>query len=105
VAPAPQGCPPLTPWLAALTALAVFKLRLDPAQKDKPGIPALIAATIFVGLAGWMLYFSFTSPLLTSADLSIFGKVSLPLVWLGFIGVVAAIYAAWVAIKHPGRHR
>jgi hypothetical protein len=42
VAAAPQGCPPLTPWLAALTALTalgVFKLRLDPAQKDKPASP------------------------------------------------------------------
>ncbi len=81
--------------MAALTALGVFKLQLDPAQKDKPGIPALIAATIFVGIAGWMLYFSFTSPILNSADLPVLGKVSLPLIWLGFIGLVSMAYASW----------
>jgi amino acid transporter len=85
--------------MAALTALGVFKLQLDPAQEEKPGIPALIAATVFVGLAGWMLYFSFTSPILNSAELPLLGKVSLPLIWLGFISLVSVTYAIWVAIK------
>ncbi|HSD88205.1 MAG TPA: APC family permease [Kofleriaceae bacterium] len=85
--------------MAALTALGVFKLQLDPAQKEKPGVVALIAATVFVGLAGWMLYFSFTSPILNSAELPVLGKVSLPLIWLVFISLVAVAYAIWVAIK------
>jgi basic amino acid/polyamine antiporter, APA family len=95
--------------MAALTALGVFKLQFRPAPDarpdDKPGIPAVIAASIFVGLAAWMLYFSFTSPILNSADLPVVGKVSLPLIWLGFIGLVTAVYAVWVAVKHPDRHR
>lgn len=91
--------------MAALTALGVFKLQFDPKQQEKPGPFALIAAAIFIGLAGWMLYFSFTSPILNSADLPVIGKVSLPLVWLVFIGAVAGIYAAWVAVKNPGRHK
>jgi basic amino acid/polyamine antiporter, APA family len=85
--------------MAALTVLGVFKLQLDPAQEEKPGIVALIAATVFVALAGWMLYFSFTSPILNSAELPFIGKVSLPLIWLGFIGLVSVVYAIWVAIK------
>jgi hypothetical protein len=93
--------------MAALTALGVLKLQFDPKQKqdDKPGVVALVAATIFIGLACWMLYFSFTSPILNSAELPVVGKVSLPLVWLVFIGLVTALYAAWVAVKHPGRHK
>jgi hypothetical protein len=55
-----------------------------------------VAAAVFVTLAGWMLYFSFTSPLLNSADLPVIGKVSLPLVWLGFISLVTAGYAIWI---------
>ena len=78
-----------------------FKLQLDPAQKEKPGITAVIAATVFVGLAGWMLYFSFTSPILNSAELPVVGKVSLPLIWLGFIALVSIAYALWVAVKRP----
>lgn len=90
--------------MAALTALGVFKLQFGRSQPEKPGIVAVIAATIFIGLASWMLYFSFTSPILNTADLPVVGKISLPLVWLGFIGLVTVIYAAWVAIKHPNRH-
>lgn len=86
--------------MAALTALGVFKLQLDPKQEDKPGAPALVAAGVFVVLAGWMLYFSFTSPILNSAELPVVGKVSLPLLWLGFISLVTVIYAAWT-----GTHR
>jgi APA family basic amino acid/polyamine antiporter len=85
--------------MAALTALGVFKLQLDPTQKEKPGIAALVAATVFVGLAGWMLYFSFTSPILNSAELPFVGRVSLPLIWLVFISLVSVAYAIWVAIK------
>jgi amino acid transporter len=85
--------------MAALTVLGVFKLQLDKKQEEKPGIVALIAATVFVGLAGWMLYFSFTSPILNTAELPVVGKVSLPLVWLCFIGVVSIAYASFVAIK------
>ena len=39
----------------------------------------------------------FTSPILNTATLPGIGKVSLPLVWLVFIGVVSAVYATWVA--------
>jgi amino acid transporter len=83
--------------MAALTALGVFKLQLDRRQAEKPGIPALIAATIFVGLAGLMLYFAFTSPLLNTVKLPVVGSVSSPLVWLVFIGLVTVVYAAWSA--------
>jgi len=86
--------------MAALTALGVFKLQLDPKQEEKPGVPALVAAAVFVVLAGWMLYFSFTSPILNSAELPVVGKVSLPLLWLGFISLVTIVYAAWT-----GTHR
>jgi APA family basic amino acid/polyamine antiporter len=83
--------------MAALTVLGVFKLQFSRFHDDKPGMPALIAAAIFVALSGWMLYFEFTSPILNSGTFPLIGKVSLPLIWLGFIGVVSAIYAAWVA--------
>lgn len=85
--------------MAALTALGVFKLQLDPAQEEKPGVVALIAATIFVGLSAWMLYFTFTSPLLNAVTLPYLGKVSSPLVWLAFIGLVTIVYATWVAVR------
>jgi len=86
--------------MAALTALGVFKLQFDPKQEEKPGVPAMVAAGIFVALAGWMLYFSFTSPILNSADLPLIGKKSLPLIWLGFISLVTVVYVAWT-----GTHR
>jgi len=86
--------------MAALTALGVFKLRFAPNRADRPGAPALVAAGVFVMLAGWMLYFSFTSPILNSAELPVVGKVSLPLLWLGFIALVTVVYAAWT-----GTHR
>lgn len=85
--------------MAALTALGVFKLQLDPRQDEKPGIAALIAATIFVGLSGWMLYFAFTSPLLNTVALPVVGSVSAPLVWLVFIALITVVYAAWVAAR------
>jgi APA family basic amino acid/polyamine antiporter len=83
--------------LAALTALGVFKLQFDRRQAEKPGVPALIAATIFVGLSGWMLYFEFTSPLLNTVDLPGVGKVAAPLVWLVFVAAITVVYAAWGA--------
>jgi basic amino acid/polyamine antiporter, APA family len=86
--------------MAALTVLGVFKLQFSRDYPEKPGMLALVAASIFVALSGWMLYFAFTSPFLNSGTFPIIGKVSLPLVWLVFIGVVSAGYAAWVA-----RHR
>ena len=83
---------------AAMTALGVFKLQFDRRQTDKPGAPALIAAAIFVGLSGWMLYSAFTNPLLNTTTLPWLGKVSSPLVWLGFIVIVTLIYAGWKAL-------
>jgi APA family basic amino acid/polyamine antiporter len=83
--------------MAALTALGVFKLQLDRRQAEKPGVAALIAAAIFVGLSGWMLYFEFTSPIFNSVDLPVVGKVSAPLVWLVFVAAITAVYAAWGA--------
>ena len=83
--------------MAALTALGVFKLQLDKRQQDKPGVPALIAAAIFVSLAAWMLYAAFTSPLLNTVKLPGVGSVSAPLVWLVFIALVTIVYAAWTA--------
>jgi APA family basic amino acid/polyamine antiporter len=88
--------------MAAMTALGVFKLQFDRSRADKPGIPALIAAAIFVGLSGWMLYFAFTSPLLNTVNLPWLGKVSSPLVWLVFIVIVTLIYGGWKAL---GRNR
>ncbi len=87
--------------MAALTALGVFKLQLDARQTEKPGPSALVAATVFVGLAGWMLYFAFTSPLLNTVQLPVVGKVSSPLVWLVFIALVTLLYAGWVAVRGP----
>ena len=89
--------------MAALTVLGVFKLQLDPRQHDKPGVAALICATIFVGLSGWMLYFAFTSPLLNTIELPGGGTIAAPLVWLGFIALISVIYAVWVAAR--GRSR
>src|SRR4249920_2006404 len=43
--------------MAALTALGVFKLQFDRRQTEKPGLPALIAAAIFIGLSGLMLFY------------------------------------------------
>jgi len=83
--------------MAALTALGVFKLQFDKRQADKPGVPALVAAAVFVGLAVNMLYFAFTSPLLNTVELPVVGKVSSPLVWLVFIALVTGGYAVWSA--------
>jgi APA family basic amino acid/polyamine antiporter len=85
--------------MAGLTVLGVFKLQFSPAYQTKPGVPALVAAMIFVALSGWMLYFAFTSPLLNSATFPWIGTVSLPLVWLVFIGVISAVYAGVVALR------
>jgi hypothetical protein len=87
--------------MAALTVLGVFKLQFSRTYPDKPGTPALIAAAIFVSLSGWVLYFAFTSPILNSGTFPGIGRVSLPLIWLVFIGVVSAIYAAWTARRRP----
>ena len=93
------------PGLAALTALGVFKLqfwpRPDAQPGDRPGAVALIAATIFVGLSGWMLYFAFTSPLLNTVTLPVVGKVSAPLVWIAFVALITVVYAAWTAARRP----
>ncbi|HEU4729153.1 MAG TPA: APC family permease [Kofleriaceae bacterium] len=83
--------------MSMLTALGVFKLQLDKRQAEKPGVSALVAAAIFVGLAAWMLYFAFTSPILNTVQLPVVGKVASPLVWLVFIVLVTVIYAAWTA--------
>lgn len=88
--------------MAALTALGVFKLQFDRRHAEKPGVPALIAAGIFVSLAGWMLYFAFTSPLLNTVQLPGLGKVASPLVWLAFIVLVTGVYAVWA---RRSRHR
>ncbi|MEP6863096.1 MAG: amino acid permease [Deltaproteobacteria bacterium] len=89
--------------MAALTVLGVFKLQFSKAYKVKPGMVALICAGVFIALACWMLYFAFTSPFLNTTTL--FGhEFASPTIWLVFIAVVSAIYAAWVAVRHPGRH-
>jgi basic amino acid/polyamine antiporter, APA family len=85
--------------MAALTALGVFKLQFDRRQTEKPGVQALVAATIFVGLAAWMLYYAFTSPLLNTVTLPVVGKVPAPVVWLVFIVLITVIYAAWTAAR------
>jgi APA family basic amino acid/polyamine antiporter len=89
--------------MAALTALGVFRLQLDAKHKEKPGPAALVAATIFVGLSGWMLYFAFTSPILNTVKLPGVGKVSSPLVWLVFIALITLLYAAWNAMARQRR--
>jgi APA family basic amino acid/polyamine antiporter len=83
--------------MAALTALGVFKLQLDRRQTVKPGIAALVAATIFVGLSSWMLYFEFTSPMFNTVELPGGHKVAAPLVWLVFVAAITAVYAVWGA--------
>jgi APA family basic amino acid/polyamine antiporter len=90
--------------MAAMTVLGVFKLQFSKAYKEKPGTAALICAGVFIALACWMLYFAFTSPILKTVTFPWIGKQSAPLVWLVFIAVVSAIYAAWVAVRHPDRH-
>ena len=91
--------------LAALTALGVFKLqfwpRPDARPDDKPGLGALVAATIFVALSSWMLYFAFTSPLLNTVKLPAIGKVAAPLVWLAFVAAVTLGFALWTAARKP----
>jgi APA family basic amino acid/polyamine antiporter len=89
--------------LAALTALGVFRLQFwplpDARPDDRPGIAALIAATIFVGLSTWMLYFAFTSPLLNTVTMPGVGKVSAPLVWLAFVATVTLVFAVFTAVR------
>ncbi|HEX7700477.1 MAG TPA: hypothetical protein VF403_07145, partial [Kofleriaceae bacterium] len=87
--------------MAALTVLGVFKLQFSPKYKEKPGVSALVAATIFVLLAGWMLYFAFTSPLLNTVKLPGIGTIAAPLVWLVFIAVISVAYALWVRVRRP----
>jgi APA family basic amino acid/polyamine antiporter len=87
--------------MAALTVLGVFKLQFSSKYKEKPGVSALVAATIFVVLAGWMLYFAFTSPLLNTVKLPGIGTIAAPLVWLVFIAVISAAYALWVRLRRP----
>ncbi len=87
--------------MAALTVLGVFKLQFSSKYTEKPGPAALVAAGLFVALSGWMLYFAFTSPILNSGTFPVIGKVSLPLIWLVFIGVLSAVYAAWTARRKP----
>jgi APA family basic amino acid/polyamine antiporter len=82
--------------MAALTALGVFKLQFDRRQAEKPGVTALIAAVIFIGLAGLMLFYEFTSPLLNTVDLA-GHKISAPLVWLAFVAAITIVYALWKA--------
>jgi APA family basic amino acid/polyamine antiporter len=82
--------------MAALTALGVFKLQFDRRQAEKPGVTALIAAVIFIGLAGLMLFYEFTSPLLNTVELG-GHKISAPLVWLAFVAAITIVYALWKA--------
>jgi len=91
--------------MAALTVLGVFKLQFAPKDKDaeKPGLVAVIAATIFVVLSAWMLYVAFTSPILNSTTFPVIGTVSAPLVWLVFIALVSIGYATWVKVRQPPR--
>lgn len=84
-------------FMAALTALGVFKLQLDRTRTEKPGITAMVAAAIFVGLAALMLYYAVASPLLNTVTMPGIGKVASPVVWLAFIVLVTLIYAAWSA--------
>jgi APA family basic amino acid/polyamine antiporter len=84
-------------FMAALTALGVFKLQLDRTRTEKPGVVAMIAAAIFVALAALMLYYAVASPLLNTVTLPGVGKVASPLVWLAFIVLVTLVYAAWSA--------
>lgn len=44
---------------AALTTLCLFRLQFSDGKWPKPGPVALSAATIFVALSAWMLYFAF----------------------------------------------
>jgi APA family basic amino acid/polyamine antiporter len=88
--------------MAALTALGVWKLQFDRRQTEKPGIAALVAATIFVGLSSWILYFAFTSPILNTVKFPGLGSVSAPLIWLVFIAVITVAYAAWTAARRRG---
>jgi hypothetical protein len=87
--------------MAALTVLGVFKLQLSRTYTEKPGTVALVAAAIFVALSGWMLYFEFTSPFLNSATFPVIGHVSLPLVWLVFIGLISVVYAVFARRAPP----
>jgi APA family basic amino acid/polyamine antiporter len=82
--------------MAALTALGVFKLQFDRRQAEKPGVPAMVAAVIFIGLAGLMLFYEFTSPLLNTVELG-GHKISAPLVWLAFVVAITVVYALWKA--------
>jgi APA family basic amino acid/polyamine antiporter len=43
---------------SALTALSLWRVQLDARHTTKPGPLALAAATIYIGLSAWMLYFA-----------------------------------------------
>ncbi|MFT3691771.1 MAG: APC family permease [Kofleriaceae bacterium] len=88
--------------MAAMVVMGVFKLYLTERGDNRPTIGAMLAATVFVGLSGWMLYFSFTSPILKTVHLPyVKDPVPAPAVWLVFIVIVSLGYAAWVAVRHP----
>ncbi len=85
--------------MAALTALGVVRMRFDARfAHDRPDGTALGAAAVFVGVAAWMLYFAFTSPLLNTAGVPGIGKVAAPLVWVVFVMLVTAIYYTWTKV-------
>jgi APA family basic amino acid/polyamine antiporter len=80
-------------FMAALTALGVFKLQLSDAYaNDRPGPGALAAAVVFVAAACWSLYFFVTSPFFNKTTLPGLGTVSSPLLWLGFTVLVTTTY-------------
>jgi APA family basic amino acid/polyamine antiporter len=73
---------------AALTALALFKVRFSRAAAERPGPGSLVAAALFVAVAGGMLYFGFCN----SPEL---------LGWVGAVAVAALV--AYLLTRRLGR--
>jgi APA family basic amino acid/polyamine antiporter len=75
---------------SALTTLCLFRLQFGNGKWAKPGPVALAAATVFVALSAWMLYFAFRGSPRTIA-------------WV--VAVAACAIVAWFATvraRRPG---
>jgi APA family basic amino acid/polyamine antiporter len=86
-------------FMAALTALGVYRLQVDRRYADaRPGPAALLAAAVFVLGTGWMLYLSATNEVLATATLPGGAKLASWILWLLFVVLVTVVYVVWTAV-------
>ncbi len=90
---------------SALTALSLFRVRFGRRELPRPRPVSLLAAALYAALAGWMLYFGFSTPLreLASAAEHPERLWSNLVVWL--LLVAAAALAAYEISARAARAR